>query len=110
MDPLLYAILGSDRQILNGMEAQFDQQRVLSRFFSLLLPPSPSSNGRLHHRNEKPRPRSWKLEPNLTAIREGPTERKTALETTGSTIRRLSGIKIRCSSGKVDNMPATPDL
>jgi len=24
---------------------QFDQQRMLSRFFSLLLPPSPSSNG-----------------------------------------------------------------
>jgi hypothetical protein len=28
--------------------------------------------------------------------REGRTERKTALEITGSTIRRLSGIKIRC--------------
>jgi hypothetical protein len=29
------------------------QQRVLSRFFSLLLPPSPSSNGRLlHHHGE----------------------------------------------------------
>jgi hypothetical protein len=36
-----------------------------------------------------PRLRSWKLEPNPTAIREGPTERKTALETTGSIIRRL---------------------
>src|SRR3984957_8758585 len=37
---------------------QFDQQRVLSRFFSLLLSPSPSSNGRLpppSWRNEKPR-------------------------------------------------------
>src|ERR1700722_10660228 len=31
---------------------QFDQQRVLSRFFSLFLPP-PSSNGRLlHHHDE----------------------------------------------------------
>jgi hypothetical protein len=28
--------------------------------------------------------------------REEPTERKTALETTGSTIRRPKGIKIRC--------------
>jgi hypothetical protein len=78
---------------------QFDQQRVLSHFFSLLLSPSPSSNGRLpppSWRNEKPRLGSWKLEPNPTAIREGPTERKTALETTGSTIRRVRGIKIRC--------------
>jgi hypothetical protein len=47
-------------------------------------------------RNEKPRLRSWKLEPNPTAIREGPTERKTAHETTGSTIRRLRGVKVRC--------------
>ena len=47
-------------------------------------------------RNEKPRLRGWKLEPNPTAIREGPTERKTAHETTGSTIRRLRGIKFRC--------------
>jgi hypothetical protein len=39
-------------------------------------------------------PRSWKLEPNPTAnIRERPPERKTVLETTGSTIRRLIGIK-----------------
>src|SRR5271170_6294201 len=45
---------------------QFDQQRVLSRFFSLPLPPpsfqrppSPPS-----WRNEKPRLRSWELEPN----------------------------------------------
>jgi hypothetical protein len=78
---------------------QFDQQRVLSHFFSALLPLSPSSNGRLPPllwRNEKPRLRSWKLEPNPTAIREGPTERKTALEITGSTIRRPRGIRIRC--------------
>jgi hypothetical protein len=75
---------------------QFNQQRVLSYFFSLLLSPSPSSTGRLppSWRNEKPRLRSWKLEPNLTAIREGPTERKTALEITGSIIRRLRGIKL----------------
>jgi hypothetical protein len=33
---------------------------------------------------------SWKLKPSLTAIREGRTERKTALETTGSTIRRIA--------------------
>ena len=38
---------------------QFDQQPVLSRLFSLLPPPSPPS-----WRNEKPRLRSWKLEPN----------------------------------------------
>jgi hypothetical protein len=72
------------------------------RAFSLLLPPptfslfqrppSPS------WRNEKPQLRSWALELNLTAIGEGRTERKTALETTGSTIRRLSGIKIRCKT------------
>jgi hypothetical protein len=43
----------------------------------------------------KPRLRSWELEPNPTARREGRTERKTALEATGSTIRRLRGIKIR---------------
>jgi hypothetical protein len=65
---------------------------VFSRFFSLFLHPSPSSNGRLpppSWRNEKPRLRSWKPEPNPTAIREGLIERKIALETTGSTIRRL---------------------
>ena len=60
--------------------------------FSLFQqPPSPPSR-----RNEKPRLRSWKLEPNPTAIREGHTGRKTAVETTGSTIRRLRGIKIPC--------------
>jgi hypothetical protein len=52
--------------------------------------------------------RSWKLEPNPTAIREGPTERKTALETTGSTIRRLSGIKIRCKTPACPPDPPAP--
>jgi hypothetical protein len=69
---------------------------VMPAVFSLLLPLPTAAF--LHHqwRNEKLRLRSWKLEPNPTAIREGPTERKTALETTGNTIRRLRGIKIRC--------------
>src|SRR5271154_757896 len=74
---------------------QFDQQRVLSRFFSL-LPPSPSFQrppSLPSWQDEKPRLRSWELEPNPTAIREGRTERKTALGTTGSIMRRLSGIK-----------------
>jgi len=62
---------------------QFDQQRVLSRFF---LPPSPSFSlfqrpPSPSWRNKKPRLGSWKLEPNPTVIREGRTERKTALET-----------------------------
>src|ERR1700722_17138322 len=68
---------------------QFDQQRVLSRFFSLLLSPSPSSNGRLpppSWRNEKPRLGSWKLEPNPMAIRKGRIERKTVREIARSTL------------------------
>jgi hypothetical protein len=79
---------------------QFDQQLVLfplllppSPSFSLLLPPSPSFS--LFQRppfppswrNEKPRLSSWELEPNPTAIREGHTERKTALETMVSSHR-----------------------
>jgi hypothetical protein len=36
------------------------------------------------------------LEPNPKTIREGRIQRKTALETMGSTIRRLKEIKIRC--------------
>ena len=48
-------------------------------------------------RNKKVRQRSWKLEPNPTVTREGPTERKTALETTGSTTIRLR--RIKCSVG-----------
>ena len=91
MDSLLYVIFGlppaqplrlalvdpTDRYLRAWKPAppclQFNQQRVLSPFSSLLLPPSPSSNGRLppSWRNEKPRLRSWKLEPNSTAIREG---------------------------------------
>jgi hypothetical protein len=116
MDSLLYAILGSllrNRFVLplwirqTGYLRtwkpvpsclQFDQQRVLSRIFLLLLPPSSSSGCPYPPpwRNEKPQLSSWKLKPNPTAIREGLTERKTALETTGSTIRRLRGIKFRC--------------
>jgi hypothetical protein len=70
---------------------QFNQQRVLSRFFSLFQrPPLPP------WRNEKLRLRSWKLELNQTAIREGRTERNTALEITSSIIRGPRGIKIRC--------------
>jgi len=61
--------------------------RVLSRFLALLLlfqrPPPPPS-----WRNEKTGIRSCSLEPNPT--------RKTALETTGSTTRRLRRIKMGC--------------
>ena len=44
MDSLLYAILGSDRQILKGVEARSVVPVVWSatRAFPLLLPPSPS--------------------------------------------------------------------
>jgi hypothetical protein len=54
-------------------------------------PPSPPS-----WRNEKSRLRSCSLELNLTVRREGPIERKRALEITGSTTIRLRRIKIRC--------------
>jgi hypothetical protein len=65
---------------------------VSSLSFSLSQrPPSPPS-----WRNEKLRLRNWKLESNPMVIGEEPTERKIALETTGSTIRRLRGIKIWC--------------
>src|SRR2546423_9739224 len=104
MDSLLYAILGSDRQILKSVKAR--SVHACSLISNACFPASspsflllPLSNGRLPHpswRDEKPRLRSWELEPNPTAIREKRTERKTALETTGSTIRRLRGIKIRC--------------
>src|SRR5277367_5078615 len=59
--------------------------------FPASFAPSSSSNCRLHHhrRNEKLRLRSCSLEPNLTVIRKAPTERKMALETTGSTTIRL---------------------
>src|SRR5271168_1488292 len=60
MDSLLYAILGSDRQILRGVEARSVMPAVWSatRAFPLLLPPS---NGRPppSWRDEKPRLRSW---------------------------------------------------
>jgi len=71
----------------------FDQQRVPSSpSFSLFQRPPFSTPWR----DEMPRLRSWKLKPNPTAIREGRTGRKTALSTTGNTIRRLRGVKIRC--------------
>src|SRR5271156_3855332 len=133
MDSLRYAILGSllrnplrlalmdptDRYLRVWKPVplclQFNQQRVLSRFFSLLPPPSSNDRPPPPWRNEKPRLRSWKLEPNPTAIREGTTERKTALETTGSIIRRLRGIKIRCwtatcHKGSVSQSVRTPML
>ena len=100
--PLRLALVDSTDRYLRAWKPvpsclQFDQQRVLSRFFlpsfpsfSLFQrPPSPS------WRNEKLRLRSWELEPKPTAIREGRTERRTALSTTGNTIRRLRGVKIR---------------
>src|SRR5580692_9357693 len=106
--PFLYAIFGlclalvdpTDRYLRAWKPVpsclQFVQQRVLSRFF---LPPFPSSLFQRPPsppwRNEKRRQKNWELEPKPTAIREGRTERRTALETTGSTIRRLRGVKIR---------------
>src|SRR5271156_5930444 len=104
MDSLLYAILGlpptqplrlalvdpTDRYLRAWKPVpsclQFDQQSVLSRFFSLPPPPSPSFQrppSPPSRRNEKPRLRSWELKPNPTTIREWRTERKTALEITG---------------------------
>jgi hypothetical protein len=66
---------------------QFDQQRVLSRFFfSLLLSPSSSSNGRLppsSWRNEKPRLGSWKLEPNPTGYKRGAHREKDSTRDNG---------------------------
>jgi hypothetical protein len=106
MDSLLYAILGfllRNRFVSPLWIRQTDTQGRGSPFrhacslinyacfpasspsFSLFQRPlSPPS-----WRNEMPRLRSWKLKPNPTAIKEGPTERKTALERTGRTTIRL---------------------
>jgi hypothetical protein len=71
---------------------------VLSRFF---LPPFPSFSlfptavFTIMAKRKATRLRSWELGPKPTVIREERTERRTALETTGSTIRRLRGVKIR---------------
>src|SRR5947207_7761261 len=78
--PLRLALVDPTDRYLRAWKAvpsclQCDQQRVLSRFYSLLLPlltaAFPPS-----WRNENPRLSSWKLEPNPTAITEGRTERK----------------------------------
>jgi len=93
---------GSDRQAdTQGRGRPFRHARSLINYACFpASSPSISLFQRPHSppswRNEKPRLRSCKLEPNATAIREGPTERKTALETTGSTTIRLRQIKIRC--------------
>src|SRR3954466_14206023 len=113
MDSFLYAILGSllrNRFVSPLWTRQTDTEGRGSPFrhadslinnvcfpasspsFSLFQRPSSPPPWR----NEKPRLRSWKLEPNPTAIGEGPTERETTLEITGNTIRRLRRIKIRC--------------
>jgi hypothetical protein len=76
---------------------QFDKQRVLSRFFSLLLPLPTASSTTTIMANEKPQLRSWKLEPNPTVTRERPTERKTALEITENTTIRLR--RTKCGVG-----------
>src|SRR5256714_10200721 len=76
---------------------QFDQQRVLPLLppsFSLLLP-LPTAVFTIMAKRKATRLRSWELGPKSTVIREERTERRTALETTGSTIRRLRGVKIR---------------
>jgi hypothetical protein len=79
---------------------------VLSRFFSLLLLLLPTAAFSTIMAKRKPRLKSWKLEPNPKAIREGPTERKTALETTGSTIRRLRGIRVDLNDGGIKGYKA----
>jgi hypothetical protein len=95
--PFLYAILvsilrnrpcGSDRQYLRARKPVPSCLQCSPSFSLFQRPPSSTINSE----TKKPRLRSWKVEPNPTAIREGPTERKT----TGSTIRGLRGIKIRC--------------
>jgi len=86
---------GSDIQILKAWKPA-DQLHML---FPLLLPPpsflfeQPPSPP---WRNEMSPLRSWKLEPNPTAIGEEPAERKTALETTESTTIRLRRIRAWC--------------
>jgi hypothetical protein len=66
---------------------------VLSRFFSLLLLPTAAFTI-MAKRKATAEELDARAESN--AIEEGLTERKTALETTGSTTRRLRGIKIGC--------------
>src|SRR5436305_13780847 len=101
MDSLLYAILGSDRQIIKGRGSPFRHACSLisnasfpdsSPSFSLFQRP-PSL---LPCRNEKPRLRSCKLKSNLTSIRVGRNERKTALETQGDSMRMPNENKVRC--------------
>src|SRR5204862_6009596 len=106
MDSLRYAILGSllrnplrlalvdptDRYLRAWKPVpsclQFDQQRVLSRFFSLLLPlPTTAFSTTMAKRKATAEELEAQAESNGYK-RGGRTERKTALETTGSTIRR----------------------
>jgi hypothetical protein len=73
--------------------SQFDHYACFPasfRSFSLFQRPPPPPSWR----NEKTRLRSCSLAPNPTVTREGPTETKTALETTGSTTIRLRRIKM----------------
>jgi hypothetical protein len=67
---------------------------VLSRFFSLLLPLPTAAFTITAKRKATAEEPDARAESN--AIEEGLTERKTALETTGSTTRRLRGIKMGC--------------
>jgi hypothetical protein len=67
---------------------------VLSRFFSLLLPLPTAAFTITVKRKVTAEELDARAESN--AIEEGLTERKTALETTGSTTRRLRGIKMGC--------------
>src|SRR5271156_4859984 len=88
--PLRLALVDPTDRYLRAWEPvpsflQFDQQRVV---FPLLLPPSPPFppahrlSAQPSWRTQIPQLSIWVLEPNPTAIREGCTERKTALETT----------------------------
>jgi hypothetical protein len=83
---------------------QFDQQRMLSRFFSLLPPsflpplllPLPAAPFSTIMAKRKATAEELEARAESNGYKRGRTERKTALETMGSTIRRLRGIKIRC--------------
>jgi hypothetical protein len=66
---------------------------VLSRFFSLLLPlPTAAFSTIMAKRNATAEELEAQAKSN--GYKEGPTERKTALETTGRTTIRLRGIKM----------------
>jgi hypothetical protein len=72
---------------------QFNQQRILSRFLSLLLPLPTAAFAIMAKRKATADELEARAESNGY---KGPTKMKTTLETRGSIIRRLRGIEIRC--------------